>query len=305
MKKLNIWFWVAAVATLVGAPNATVIRFAVDEADPFYWTMTRFALIAMVCLPFILASRKVFRRREARIALIKASISLTVGVLTFAFAIFHSQASYISIISLLTPIVFVVLSSRMVGERIKAKAVAGLALAASGAMLLVVLPIALSDSATGFYPLATILGLINCVAYSLGIIYLRKANEAGVSMPVTIGTTSTVIALVSLGLLVLFGDTSRMPIEASYWLAVGYSALAVGLLHRILSVLSYEHIGSVMISALGYFEIMLAILIPVFVLNEKLSPEMVVGGALILFGVYVVESHKYPHAKHHFIHRHH
>lgn len=305
MKSLTKWFWVAAIATLLGAPNASVIRFAVGDADPFYWTMSRFAIIALVCLPFVIVSRAIFQNRAARSALIKASIALSVGVLSFAFAIYHSQASYVSIISLLMPITFVVLSSKMIGERIKYRSIAGLALAASGAMLLVVLPVALNDSGTPFYPLATVLGLINCFAYSLGIIYMRKANEAGVNMTVTIGTTSAVVALVSLALFVVFGDSTRTPVDGSFWLAVVYSAIVVALLQRALNVITYEHIGSALMSALGYFETLLAILVPVFVLNEKLSVEMVIGGILILAGVYVVESHKYPHFKFHFIHRHH
>lgn len=305
MKHLTKWFWLAAVTMLLVAPNATVVRFAVYNADPFYWTMSRFAIISVICLPFIVASRAVFRRKAARHALIKVSIALGIAVICYVFAIYHSQASYVSIVTLLTPLTFVVLSARIIGERIKGRSMAGLALAAAGAMVLVLLPIALSDSGTGFYPLATVLGLINCVTYSLGIIYLRKANEAGVTMPVAIGSSSIAIAFVALILLVLFGDTTRMPVDVSHWLAVGYSAMVVGLLGRAFNVIAYEHIGSALMSALGYLETFVAILIPVFVLNEKLSPEMIVGGALILVGVYVVESHKHPHIKDHFIHRHH
>jgi len=87
-------------------------------------------------------------------------------------------------------------------------------------------------------------------------------------------------------------------------LAVGYSGIVVALIGRALNVWSYERVGGAVMSALGYLETFVAILIPVVVLNEKLSPEMVIGGVLILFGVYIVEHHKHPHAKHHISLRH-
>jgi len=37
---------------------------------------------------------------------------------------------------------------------------------------------------------------------------------------------------------------------------------------------------------------------PIILLGEKLSPEMILGGILVLTGIYVMEHHKSTHAKH-------
>ncbi len=298
------WFWIALVAALLAAPNATIVRVAIDSADPYYWIATRFILISIVCLPFVIKARKVFAKSKARRELLKASIALTIAMLSFTFAVYYSQASYVSIITLMTPIIFVTLSARFVGERINSRSVAGITLAAAGAVILVLLPIALQQGGVTFYPLATVFGLIDCIAYAFGIIYLRRADEAGVGTMASIGVSATMTALVASLLLVLYGDFHRIPVDGGYWLAVAYSALIVALLARALNVIVYERLGSTTVSALGYLQTLAAILIPVAVLGEKLSPEMVIGGALILFGVYVVESHKHPHGRHHFIHQH-
>ena len=305
MTKNTTWFWVAVVAVLLAAPNATIIRVAVDEADPIYWTFSRFVLISIVCLPFVIKGRNSLRSSVARKNVLIASVALTVGILSYVYAIYYSQASYVSILTLIKPIVFVILSAKLIGDTLTQRSIAGVILTAIGAMVLVVLPIAQNNSGVAFYPLATIFGLVYCVAYTLGFIYLRKANEAGVTMSMSIGVTSMMIAAVTYVLFLLFGDWSRTPVDGGYWLAVVYSALVVGLIARALNVISFERVGAAVIAALGYFEALVAILIPVAVLHEKLSVEMVIGGILILIGVYIVEYHKHPHAKYHFIHRNH
>ncbi len=305
MKHVSKWFWVALFAVLLAAPNATVVRIAITDADPIYWTLSRFALISLICLPFVIRGYSSLRSPLARRYLLYASIALTAGMFFYVYAIYYSQASYVSIVTLATPIVFVALSARLIGEKVNRQSIAGVILAAIGAMMLVVLPIAVSHGGVAFYPLATFLALANCVAYTLGIIYLRKANEVGVSIPVAIGVSSMMIAVVAYVLFLLFGDWSRTPVDGGYWLAVAYSALVVALIGRALNVMAYEHVGGAVMSALGYVETLIAILIPVFILHEKLSVEMVVGGILILIGVYVVEHHKHPHSKHHIIHRNH
>lgn len=305
MDKRYKWFFVAFVALMLGAPNGTILRATVMESDALYITLCRFALISVICLPFVLKARKQLLARTARKEVLLASIYLAIGLICYIFALQYSQASYVTIISLSSPIIFILLSGRFFGERVNRRVAAGVTLAMIGAMTLVVLPIALSQNGTAFYPLATVLSLINCVTYTLAIIYMRKANEKGVSMPSMVGASAMIVTVISLVLFLLFGDQSRTPNDFNFWLAISCSAILSALIGRVLNVKAYEHVGASVMSALGYLEMFVAILIPVFVLNEKLSPAMVIGGILILIGVYIVQYHKHPHAKHHITIRHH
>lgn len=301
MKKNTAWFWVAAVSVLLLAPNNTIIRIGVTHADPYYWIFVRSVSVLIVCLPFIV--RDVKKIRTASKDLLVAATTFTFAIITYTIAIYLSQASYVAIITLVTPILFVVISSYILKEKISRRSVAGVSLAMAGAMVLIVLPIAMQQNAMVFYPLATVLALVQCVAYVFGTIYMRKANEDGVSMGAVIGTTALVTTLVSGGLYAAIGDHTQAPNNIGFWLAVVYSGVVATCLARALNVLSYEHIGVVPIAALTYLETFVAILIPVLVLGETLSPPMVIGGVLILVGVYVVEHHKHPRSKHHYINR--
>lgn len=298
------WFYLGLLGVLISAPNATVIKYSVDSMDPFLFNALRFLLIALVTTPVLLSSLKKIRKTNIKYVL-RSSIYMTIAVVSYVMAIKLSQASYVSIITLITPIIFVVLAAKMTGEKISSRSIAGITLAAIGAAVIVVLPIALAqDSQLSFKPLATMLALLNTLMFPLAIINFKKANEVGVSLFSLLSVSSWMVFAVN-ALIFLFSGKQFENIGNGHIYAIIYSGFVVALIGRLLNIISYEHIGSAVTSALGYFEIFLSILLPVLILNEKLSPEMAIGGILILCGVYVVEYHKSAHHKHHHIFRSH
>lgn len=78
-------------------------------------------------------------------------------------------------------------------------------------------------------------------------------------------------------------------------ISILYSGIFVGFMSRDFGIRSYEHLGVGVSSGLAYAETLLSVLIPVTLLGERLSIELVAGGALILFGVYITEHHRSAH----------
>ena len=74
-----------------------------------------------------------------------------------------------------------------------------------------------------------------------------------------------------------------------------YSGIIVAFVSRDFGIRSYEHLGAGVSSALGYAENMLSVAIPVVLLGERLSIELIVGGAPILLGVYITVHHRAAH----------
>ena len=176
----------------------------------------------------------------------------------------------------------------------------GVTLAALGGCVLVLLPLADASGGAQFYPLATVLMLMNCLSYPIALLTLKKANETGLSMISLIGLSSLVVAAISAALLLTIGGDVTAP-SGTEWFSIVYSGLAVALLGRMCKVWSYEHIGAAATSAVMYVETFLAILLPVLVLREHIAAGTVIGGTLVLLGVYLVESHKLlAHRHHHF-----
>ena len=76
-----------------------------------------------------------------------------------------------------------------------------------------------------------------------------------------------------------------------------FSGLVVSGIGRAMQIWSYERIGSVPIVVLTYLEVFVAILLPIFYLNEQITASTAVGGLCIFLGVVLAESHRYRHSK--------
>lgn len=290
---------------VIAAPNATIIRHTSEGVDPFLFICLRFGFVALIAAPFAYKYRKEITKKTFTYAMI-VSIAIFSAVFSFVYALQQAPASYVSIITLITPITFVLYSIKLTGDKVSRRSALGVVLAALGAFVVVFSPIALSQHAEfKFYPLATLLILINTLTYPLATIYSKKANEAGMKIISIIGFSSVVTFSLSLIMMVLFGDMNSEQITNKALWGVVYSGLAVALIARALGTKAYEHIGAAAISSLFYIEILMSIAIPIFVLNEKLSLGMILGGALILLGVYFVEFKSMSKIKRLHLHRHH
>jgi drug/metabolite transporter (DMT)-like permease len=86
----------------------------------------------------------------------------------------------------------------------------------------------------------------------------------------------------------LVETVSHLPWQV--WLAVGYSSIMVSYFSRSLAVKSFEHTGAAVKGGLSYLETLLAIALPLIIIGEQLSVEIMAGALLILVGVFLAES---------------
>lgn len=296
--QLNKWFLVGLFAAVVSAPNATIVKYVTNSIDPFIFSALRFALIAIITTPYIWLERKKFNTKNFKYA-IMVGVFMTAAIFSYVWAIRLSQASYVTIITLITPIIFVVLSIKLTGDKINKRSVAGITLAALGAFIIIALPIAIHQKAPAqFYPLASALALLNTISFPLAIIYSKKSNEAGLPLTTIFSISSWIVLAFSVIFILLFVPVKSVTLSPGLIFGIAYSGVIVALIARIMGVKSYEHIGSAVTSAIAYAETLLAVTLPVIILGEKISIYMVLGGVCILFGVYLAEHHHSKHKKH-------
>lgn len=208
------------------------------------------------------------------------------------------EASLVGLISLFTPIVLVYYSARVNREKIATQAKLGVGVAVLGALVMFIGNIGASGTG-GFHLVPVLLGLVYCLTYPLATVYYKKANDEKVHL----------VALVSLGVVLSAGLNGVM------WLLNGartehsltvpaiagmvYSIVVVALYGKFLNIRSYEHVGSGVMGSLYYLQSVLAVLLPLLILREEIRTFTLVGGAIILLGVWITEYHHSNHAKHH------
>jgi drug/metabolite transporter (DMT)-like permease len=291
------WLAIGFVSVFLAAPNAMLVRSIFGEIDSLTFIFLKFTVITIITLPFlirfIIKERAIFRKNLKNLGFLAFFNVLSTSV--FFVAVEQSSASYASIIALLSPILLVIFSARLVRDKISRRAVAGITLAAIGGICVVALPAILHGAAQmGVYPLATVLALINVVTFPLAIIYQRKSNEQGVPLTVSMGFVS-LCATIALGAMVSWsrGDAAFAQIgdfSWSVWAVILYSGLVVSLLSRACAVLCYRHTDAAVKGGLSYLETLASISLPLLILNEKLPIEVTIGAILILGGVVLTES---------------
>lgn len=296
------WLSVGIAGAMLAAPNNAVAKYALGEIEPVAFMLVRALIVAVFSLPFIVISIRRMNKQNLRYALI-SGWWLTVATVTFTLAIRYGEASFVTVLDLAAPIALVFLAAKLTKEQINHKAFAGVSLAALGAFIIVFSPIALSSGlATQFYPISALCMAINVFAFPLYVIYSKKANEAGMPLHANMGIAAMVVAIVS-GLWFALSPTDLSGVSTGALAAVAYSGIAVVFFARILGVISYEHLGSAALSTLFYLEIFTALLFATFWLGEQLALSTVVGGAIIILGIFVTEHHKSLHFRHFHAHK--
>ena len=295
------WYLLAVTAVFLAAPNGTLIKTVSAEIAPVWINVLRFSIVAVAMLPFVLHALPRMKWRNLRYALL-AGVFYAIAVTGYVLAISLSQASYVAVIGLAIPIMLIVYSVYLTRERVSHRAVFGIGVAALGGFTIMGLPLMIGQGfASEFNPLATVLALAQCLAFPLAVIFSRLANEKGLPLAATFGISSTVVTTVALGIALLSLEPFpyRLLDQPPLLMAILYSALCVSLLARLLTVASYRHVGSAAIAGLQYGESFLAILLPIILLGERMTQEMLIGGTLIILGIIIAEAHHHPSVHHH------
>lgn len=305
IKTNNKYFLYGLLAAIIGSGNATIIKYTTGSFDAVSFNTLRFSLAALATLPFFLRHSHKLTPKNVRYS-VSSGAALFVATICYVLAIEQSQATYVTLLTLLNPIMLVILTLRLTKDKVNKKHLAGFSIAAFGALMVAAGPMFLSGNANlSFYPIATILVFVNVVAYPLGIIFARKSSESRKKLPLvsTVFIQTSVIAALSFITATLInkpldGNTIAS-IDSTVMIGALYSGIGVGVLDRILAITSYKKIGAAITGGLAYFGIFLSLTIAVIVLNEKLSLVALVGGATILLGVYISEHHLSSKRKHH------
>ena len=266
---------------VLGGVNGTAIKIANLELGPFWSATLRFGLASLIFF-VIVAVRRVPLPRGRRLA-----GSILYGLLAFGvtFALVNwglvaVPVGLAQILLALVPLLTLLLAIALRMERFRVQSFGGSLLALGGVGLVFV------ERIGGDAPLPHLLALFlaaTLVAMASLIVKRLPRVEPVANNAVAMG----VGALVLLGLSVVLGDRLSVPQSASTWLALGYLVLA----------------GSVIVFSLYLFVIvrwtasatsyamllmpLVAVVVASAALGERITIAMLIGGALVLGGVYL------------------
>jgi drug/metabolite transporter (DMT)-like permease len=297
----SMWVVISVLLGLAMVPNGTAVKLLSASMDSASIAAIRYSIVAIILMTIFFVMLKKHKKavKKELLKIILIAIPLSVGGPLYITAIAESSASYVSVLLLLSPIIFGILSMILTKDKVTKSAVIGILFAALGGSIVILLPTLLNNS-VGFYGM---IPLIIMAAYllmhSAFPIVLRRENESGVPLIMVmalnylVGAIACIIwAAVTVGDAV-FVDMAEM--NLTDWGLMAYLSIGFCVILRQLSVLAYEKTGTSTSVAVNYLGQVLAVMFPVVVIGETISWEMAAGAALIMVGIVLTRRH---YAKH-------
>jgi drug/metabolite transporter (DMT)-like permease len=269
------------LGAILAGGNGVAIRFSNRELDPLWGAALRFCLAAVLFAALFVAFRLALPRGRALAG------AILFGVLQFAatyalayYALVELHAGFGQVLLALVPLMTLLLAVAQRQERLHAAALIGTLLALVGVAVMSRAP--LRDS----LPVLSVLAALgSALCFAQAAVLVRRLPPVH---PVTMNAVGTVAgAAVLVPAAFLAGDSLELPERAATWAAVWYLVTlgSVGVFLLYLFVL-----GRWVASRAAYSFVLIPIvtvLLSAWLDDEPVGWGLVVGGALVLSGVYV------------------
>ncbi|MCV0402746.1 MAG: DMT family transporter [Chloroflexi bacterium] len=268
--------WVAADVAVAAAPPFTIaaLRFGIASILLFAWARLSgrpLSPIRLVDLPLIVG---------LALTAVAGYNWLFLTALTMAPA-----TDGAIIVPGLAPLFTLLLAGLFLGERLGARGLVGTAIAAVG-LLLVVTP---SGEADGRRLLGDLLFITGAAFWGIYSVLARFAHRRFDAVSTTLyGTALGTLVLIPPALLEGGLDTvTTAPLDAIA--GIGYLAVFGTVAAFVLFNLGVARIGAARASAFAFLVPIVGVLSSVALLGERLGPLTVIGGVIVLVGLWIVE----------------
>ncbi len=267
-------------AVLAGG-NGVAIRFSNRELDPLWGAGLRFSVAAILLLGLMTAMRLAFPRGSELLG------ALVFGVLQFGatfalayYALIELHAGFGQIILALVPLMTLLLATAQGQERLHLVALGGTLLAFAGVLVMSRAPL------RGSVPLTSLLASLgSALCFAQAAVLVRRLPPVHPVTMNAVGMAAGAVSLVAASLLV--GESLERPDRTATWGATVYlitlGSIGVFLLYLFV-------LGRWAASRAAYSFVLIPIVTVVlsaWLDDEPVGPGLVVGGLLVLVGVYV------------------
>lgn len=262
-------------------------KYALREFPPVLLAALRIGIAALAILPVAFAGSGLAAWRGRRLLPLVGLGMLGVCLNQFFFiaGLSRTSVAHSSFVIALTPILVLLIAAAIGQEKITFGKFAGLVLAMVGVLFL--------QSTGGKAGSATLLGdaLVFLAALSFALFTVFGKSIRATNDSVTVNAVAYVgSALVLAPLGVTAGREFHFDrVSAIAWAALVYMALFGSLFAYLMYYWALAHMPASRIAAFTYLEPLMASAIALPLLGESITPPVIVGGTLVLAGIFAAE----------------
>ena len=269
-----------ANASLAGG-NAVAIRFSNRELAPLWGAGLRFSLAAVLLLAVMAVLRlELPRGRALTGALLYGLVNFGAGFALAYYALVRVQAGLAQTLLALVPLATLLLAAAWRQERLRAAAVVGTLLALAGVVWIS------RGSLREAVPLLSLLAALGtALCFAQATVLVRRLPGLH---PVTMNAVGMAVgaALLVTGSL-LAGEPLLLPRRAATWVALGYLVMVGSVLVFVLYVVVVRYWAA---SRAAYVFVVIpfvTVVLSAWLDDEPVGTRLVLGGLLVLAGVYI------------------
>lgn len=265
---------------LFGGANAVGVRQTVLELAPFWGATVRFVAAGLIMIVIAAVLRRGFPRGRSLWGAVLYGLVGFAGSYGFFYLGLVSAPAIASVMVALTPLLTFALAILHRQERFRLQGLVGALIAVAGTVVVFIDQLSLDVPLTSLVLL--LLGTL-CVAESGVIVKLIPRADPFATNGVAMLTGSAILV----GLSFATGEARAIPERPATWLAIGYLVVLGSVIMFSLYLFALSRWTA---SAMSYVTLLFPIttvVLAVALTGEQASILLLVGGALVLAGVYV------------------
>lgn len=290
-KNSNLWMGLGALffANFIsGAFNSIFVKLGIKEFPPLTFTMFRFLIASIVLLPFFLRKKdkKSIKSHFGTIFIQSAFFAINVGI--FSIAMQYTSAIMSQVIYVLNPVVVGIIGYFVFEEKFTRNKILGSLIALFGVLFLIWQSFLKAD----ILSLGTLRGnlLILCGVFVYSGYLLLSQKLVKFYSPIETSFFTSVITFV----LILFAsglESINNPLQVNRLTIVGIlslfglAILSSAIMYFLIQI-GIKHVGAFTSSLFQYVVPFFTMLSASIIIREEVTFSIILGGLLIMFGVF-------------------
>lgn len=267
--------------TLLAGANGVAVRFSNRELAPFWGAGLRFAFAGILILFIMLALRLKMPRGKVLLGAMLFGLLQFAGAFGFIYlALIQIHAGIAQTLLALVPLATLLLAVAQHQERISGMAVVGTLLSLAG------IGVIYFDPQRGSIPLLALMAILASVlCFAQALILVQRLPQIHPVSLNAVGMVTGAIVLLSVSL--LLGEPKVLPLQTSTWAALIYLILFGSIVVFLLHVFVAQNWSASRAAYVMVLIPLVTILLSVWLDQEPVTSNLLIGGVLVLGGVYL------------------
>lgn len=287
MKSRPLSIALLLIAILIWGGAYVVTKGGLSELPPMMFALLRYGVASIVLVPLALARgglAKLPRPVPWKTLILMAISGVSLYYFLFNGALFYTTASQVALIQSAFPAIVAIMAVLWLRERLSRRRIVGIALAIAGVVLIVARSEA--DASARDPVLGNLLAFASVLAWSVYTMLakrLAKADAIAVTAAISVMGTIGLIP----GALLEKGDTSLASISMDGWLRIIYLGALASAAAYLLYNRALRDIDASLAGTFVNLSTVLGVIAGVIFLDESITPLAILGGVMVLGGVWV------------------